>query len=1006
MKIFKIIINSFLILFLLFGQFGIANAVSLKLNPVAMVNDVMADLGAKKSSVQNMATMANNITSKTTPPEVSLSFAPLNPKTGEKVTVNAMPTYFLNQPEKLYYTWFLKTKGCLDRELDGSDYNEEYRNSEMFRKCDLNNSGEVTIEDYKIKAMRIIANDGFNYEQADYTTDQDSDQDGYAASFGGDDQNGKEPHCFVHDIKTGNDYEIRCDKHLFPRSAETENFETGELGGSGTGNDAFGNEEEEIWHTDPFSKDTGHTGKTDEANVCGLGINNFTWDYQKGDQVGLVVEGVATLATQQENSSYKTMWAMSRKNYAIDRTINGDDFNEEEALPEEVYSDVTDPGTGIRTIKYTSVTNASAFNEDSVSLNTALTNDTSIKNVRITTYHDTGWVDGSVSTDYIPFTDPLPELGTFPGTENIDGPTTLTETDGSQYVEDTIPLTDEEYQTYYANTVFGDMPPQDVPVDTTTERTITTTTQTVVANVGTVRIPPITGPWYYEITTTPQTRIVTETEETNNEPIVVNSTTTTVTVESELSNGMTAVSDLNSYLYEALIDPSANEVSSQKLEVELSYLPEAPINDPNTDPDKNNGDVLSVVATIVNPQDDAFLNYTWEVWQNDVISTDPADWTSISNTVLIQESEASQFRGLGLNTFKFKLNRPSTFENGNRDFNFLQIRLRVEEKIDETSIREGRSSVIVPIESSSGEISAFNASIDSNLNLSLGDQLTAEEDKTFSVIKNNIIGLSFSNSDFDKFLWSIDDRTVTYKQCPFGVNGCDDGQRNAFFPVTKEVGETYTVNLIATNSEGEKINLTKVFKVVEPSIRITPATPNDDNSDNCSNIILGYYVGLDGHEYEDYSKESLISATGSDIRIKADVIGFHPTPGNYTWSVDSDIFSGNDELILPARAIAGENYSISVSATYLPGGLNKQALNEYWNLSFDDFYEKTVSDNVEIIIRDGALVGSKNTSKKIFASLFSSTPEYIAFLFRIVLTTFLIIFVSKLIFTFSPRAKE
>ena len=64
----------------------------------------------------------------------------------------------------------------------------------------------VNIEDYKIKAMRTLANDDFNWENASYhaLTEKAS----YHASFGGDDQKGKNTYCYIQDIQSGNYFPI------------------------------------------------------------------------------------------------------------------------------------------------------------------------------------------------------------------------------------------------------------------------------------------------------------------------------------------------------------------------------------------------------------------------------------------------------------------------------------------------------------------------------------------------------------------------------------------------------------------------------------------------------------------------------------------------------------------------------------------------------------------------------------------------------------------------------
>lgn len=268
-----------------------------------MFDEVMDFLDVDQDELKDSVKTMNVSRLKKNPPEVSLSFSPANPAKGEKVTVTATPIYFMNSLENLYFTWFLKSDGCDEDDSPSAEEKE---------KCDLDGvdgkgDGDVDVEDYKIKAMRIIANDDFNWEGVDYSSPSgDKDGDGYEASFGGNDQKNKNAFCYLHNTQTGDEKEIDCDEHLFPnaRGHETGNYSSGDK------KDGFGRDEESFWNTDPNSEDTAHTGNVDEANVAGLGINNFTWNFEEGDEVGVVVEGISVEPTQESDSSYKTMWAI------------------------------------------------------------------------------------------------------------------------------------------------------------------------------------------------------------------------------------------------------------------------------------------------------------------------------------------------------------------------------------------------------------------------------------------------------------------------------------------------------------------------------------------------------------------------------------------------------------------------------------------------------------------------------------------------------------------------
>jgi len=91
-------------------------------------------------------------------------------------------------------------------------------------------------------------------------------------------------------------------KHIFPTANGIDD--------SGDGD--FQNDEEEFWKTDPTDADTADNGGKDEANIVGLGIDSFTWNYGSGDMVGVGVEGVSMISTKHDDSSNMIMWAFSK----------------------------------------------------------------------------------------------------------------------------------------------------------------------------------------------------------------------------------------------------------------------------------------------------------------------------------------------------------------------------------------------------------------------------------------------------------------------------------------------------------------------------------------------------------------------------------------------------------------------------------------------------------------------------------------------------------------------
>jgi hypothetical protein len=229
-------------------------------------------------------------------PKVEIFFDNTNPKVGEKVTATAVPEFFKNDSQNLYYTWYI-----------------------IHTKDGRPQTATNSIREGKIEAAKIMSHGDYDPDldgQA-YSSSGDPDADGWpsvdsnsydeddsAAPFGGKDGTGSQ--CYAHDFGTndtgnttdssGTDSSVSCDHKWTNASGYT----------SGSGK--FPTGEEEYWKTDPTDPDTDGDGFNDEADVVGLGQTTFTWNYQTGDRVGIVVEGTSMIPIDQDSAYYKIMW--------------------------------------------------------------------------------------------------------------------------------------------------------------------------------------------------------------------------------------------------------------------------------------------------------------------------------------------------------------------------------------------------------------------------------------------------------------------------------------------------------------------------------------------------------------------------------------------------------------------------------------------------------------------------------------------------------------------------
>jgi hypothetical protein len=911
-------------------------------DPIALLDEIMGELGMDKGETQNTMKTINVARRKKNPPTIALTFDPANPVPGEKVTVTAMPTYFMNTTEDIYFTWYLKNKRCLD-EKDGQSAYDAFKKTADFDKCNLDGDNEVDINDYKIKAMRLLVNNDFVWDEDPTLYDSDADDDGYQAINGGDDQKNKPYYCFVHDTETGDEHELEECGHLFVDPP----------GNDETGDNSFGKSEEEFWHTNPKDNDTADTGNSDEANACGLGQNVFTFTYTADDKLGVVAEGVSIEPTQHEDSSYKTMWAFTNNKCELSSTNNSNTG----------YPKTTTTGP--------------------------------------TTHANTTATGGSASV--------LPTLS--PATDYTTIVTVTT-------VEEIVPGTQ---------------------VNDNAEIRTKTTTKTEVTYVGTDPDLLLTNP-VLNVTTLFSTC-------PSNIATLDGYTCVGLDVLSDPNNPLTMTAmdmdDLNDCLYDNFTTPSEGGGATEKLEVSLKYLPENPTNDPS---ESGNGDTLSFTASAPNATNIDYLNYDWEVYAND--EPNPDEWGDKFTKEELKNS--TQTSGLGLDTFKFDLNFPQPKR-------YLKVKVTVKDTLTEGGAeREGHTDVVVPIFSSEESIKVYTAyalytqegteePYTYNSIVTLSSETPLPERCLFTdpetekqtpkaiceVAQNELIALEVENEDdkYSDFLWTIDGKTnicpdETFYKC---LDESGKATARTYFPILKAAGSQYTLELSMLNTAtGERLSLSRVFNVMTPEVKIVPEEKDPDGSGEytCRGLLLGEYLDFNGISYPDRSETQFQARTNYNIELHP---SFSATEGvkvfdeenkcPYQWTVDEKTITPENassygfdmdlnnygNLILPPKN-NGEKYVISFSTVFTPTNATRQLLNTHWDVTYDEFYEKTLSHNIEIEMVDTEIAQKETAPKKVFATISSGIPGYFAFLFRIALAGTAIIFALKIIFFILPKS--
>lgn len=473
--------------------------------------------------------------------------------------------------------------------------------------------------------------------------------------------------------------------------------------------------------------------------------------------------------------------------------------------------------------------------------------------------------------------------------------------------------------------------------------------------------------------------------------------------------------NLNCCLEDNLVDPREGG-QPKKMEVELSYSPDNPINDPS---EEESGDVLVVNAITSNASQEISQQlYDWSV----EISDNPFDedgWTGITSDLFDDDLILNPVKGNGLTTFKLKLGLGSKFKDYFKDgTGYLRIKVTVSESFsayDET-YREGKSDVIVMITSTEEkimsypvEISETNGKVQLDISRSLCKTEDNKEKAVCPLVKNEIVGVKIDNSGnkYKNFSWTLNGDPLI---CDYSVSTtCNDSNQIwvNFFPVTGNIGDTYTLNLTANDVEtGKNISLSRTYQIVDPYVLI-----KSDDKGSCWPKFLGEYQDLAGITYEDLSENIFQTYSGEQVSLKTD---FHPShleslikanPDlTWEWTVDGEEAGEKEDIMsLSIDKEGGSVYDVSLQAIYNQPTDVRKALKDIWGIYQFDTTEDYLSTSVQIEVLSYDEVASLTKHPvKFMAGLASHLPSQFTFLLRILLTIFTIILTTAIVFAFFP----
>jgi hypothetical protein len=653
--------------------------------------------------------------------------------------------------------------------------------------------------------------------------------------------------------------------------------------GNNTGNDNFGKKDEEFWGTDPRNPSTARNGKSDEANVAGLGAESFTWTYTEGDEVGVAVEGTSNIGTKFPDSSRMIMWAFSKGG---DPATNIEDKSSPDIACQPKYSG---------------------------------------------NYQFEDWVNHQ----HMPMGFQMPS--------------------------------------------FLDMPTGFMDFDRCIEKST---------------VPIIAG------------------------------------------NG-------------------AEGAQPKMMEVELSANPAKPLNDENGEGQGDIVDILADVSGSDNSEND--LKYSWKIqrWAKTEPSDDSnhltvtptqAEWESSTTICGAGATEACNLKngdggdlkkmdGLGLSELHFKLDILKDSDLYDKLFNsngegFLKVSLTVRENDDQSSpanSRVGLGDVVVKVTTNENKISIFRPTITNGKLSSPGTPFcTLGADRNPCLVtKNEVVGLSIEpeakGETLTDFAWTLNDNPLDACDTTMSAS-CDDLKSTGvtFIPVVGKVGDSFTVSVKASSisggtqgvttdpekdndnlSTGKKVELSQVFKVVEPSITVVPQGEGVWRKKIGSFVDPTLAEGATGRLTDDFSESILETRAGNNMQFQ---LAYSPTylngiVSNETWQIDGSTVTTPEA---PAGAL-GTVHNVSAVAVYSQTPEVYKMLKDKFGVSTMEMKNQTLSSSIQVEVNQDVPVTAMGSPLRFAANLLAKVPEQIVFLFRLLLSVALVIVFTGIIFAFFPE---
>ncbi|MDD3487039.1 MAG: hypothetical protein PHF35_01510 [Candidatus Moranbacteria bacterium] len=462
------------------------------------------------------------------------------------------------------------------------------------------------------------------------------------------------------------------------------------------------------------------------------------------------------------------------------------------------------------------------------------------------------------------------------------------------------------------------------------------------------------------------------------------------------------------YGFGYLATQAPGEEGDAKLQLSLAYSPDDPIADPSNanadnisgDGSISNADKITVNSSLDNTDlDPGNLYYAWYIQKGDLEDED--SWKKMDIADNFDTDTVSS--GLGLSSFSFT---PKTSAmSGNDDLQYFKVTVTAS-RSSGTASKRGRASVVIPVNKKGIRLQFFQVDTASG-KATLGKEV-CNGATYCPVVKNQLLAAKVSSSGYDvsgsEFSWNINGTDYPTPSDPSDLfSGWDDA--TTFFGIVENAGETLDITVKATPKDAlEPVAGTRQLIVVDPSAYIFSTNPNsrpttysvdDENTRDLSYELSSSHVfeadtGSDVAYTVGLSPDYLFSGSENaeiDWKINGTSIAdsdFDPE----TFGI-SDVATDDSGKTLAFKTgdAEGASYTIEADVKRYWSADEKNILGTAWDITPSTLL---ASSSIDITTVAAPLDAEDATSLghpgQILAAISTHLPHYFMYLLRLVIT--------------------